>query len=113
MHPRLHCTWSTISPLHTRMQAVLSALLRLGRCSMPEIARTCKLPQRQLKQALLVLLQHNFVRAYLQPEEMFVTGVRPAQFLYEPCADWVLQILRCASGRGEKMESGGLADYNS
>jgi hypothetical protein len=44
-----------------------------------------------------VLLQHNFVRAYLQPEEAFVTGVRPAQHLYEPCTDWALQTLRCAT----------------
>jgi len=40
-------------------------------------------------------MQHNFVRVYLQPAEAFVSGVRPPQFLYEPCTDWVLQLLRC------------------
>ncbi|KIY94711.1 hypothetical protein MNEG_13249 [Monoraphidium neglectum] len=75
-------------------EALFGVLLRLGRSPLPDISRACRLPPKLLRQALLVLLQHNFVRAYLQPEEAFVTGVRPAQHLYEPCTDWALQTLR-------------------
>ncbi|GBG00157.1 DNA-directed RNA polymerase III subunit [Raphidocelis subcapitata] len=75
-------------------EALLSVMLRIGRAPLPEIARACDLPGKQLRHALLVLLQHNFVRAYLQPEEVFVSGVRAPQYLYEPCTDWVLQLLR-------------------
>lgn len=42
--------------------------------------------------------QHDLARAYLQPEERLVTGVRPAHYLYEPRLDWALQLLRCAGG---------------
>jgi hypothetical protein len=85
--------------LTPRWQAVLAALLRLGRATLPDVSRACKgLPQRQARHALLVLMQHNFARAWLQPEEAFVTGVRPAHHLYEPCTDWVLQIYRRDAG---------------
>jgi hypothetical protein len=84
-------------------QAALGALLRLGRAPLPDVARACGLPPKLLRHALLVLLQHNFARAWLQPEEAFVTGVRPAQYLYEPCLGWVLQLLRWAKAAGRAL----------
>ena len=81
--------------------------------------RASALPPKLARRALLLLTQHNYARAYLQPAEMFVTGVRPAQHLVEPCVDWALQLLRrprflalvaedCGAGRAGPLEARGV-----
>jgi hypothetical protein len=95
-------------------QLVVSTLLKKGRQSFQELFGSCNaalaaasrqnsvqqqpqaLSRQQLKQALLVLLQQNCVRTYLQPAEVRVTGVRPALYLYEADLVQILQVIRCA-----------------
>jgi uncharacterized membrane protein len=92
---------------------VVSTLLKKGRQSFQELLGSCNaafaaasrqnsvqqqpqaLSRQQLKQALLVLLQQNCVRTYLQPAEVRVTGVRPALYLYEADLVQILQVIRC------------------
>lgn len=89
-------------------------MLKKGRQSLPELLGACnaslaaasrllgsqqqhqQLSRQQLKQALLVLIQQNCVRTYLQPAEVRVTGVRPAVYLYEADLVQILQVIRCA-----------------
>ncbi|WIA34705.1 hypothetical protein OEZ86_013016 [Tetradesmus obliquus] len=93
-------------------EVVVSALLKKGRQSLPELLGACnaslaaasrllgsqqqhqQLSRQQLKQALLVLIQQNCVRTYLQPAEVRVTGVRPAVYLYEADLVQILQVIR-------------------
>ncbi len=46
-----------------------------------------------MKQALLLLIQHNYVHAYMQREED-VKGQRPPMFLYAADVTAVLHIIR-------------------
>lgn len=98
--------------LTTCMQLVVAALLKKGRQSFTDLLGACNAAlsaakQRQgqqqqqqpltrslLKQVLLVLIQQNCVKAYLQPAEVRVTGVRPAVYLYEADLLQILQIIR-------------------
>ena len=48
----------------------------------------------QIKQALLLLIQHNLVHAYLQKDEEGIRNPRPPQVLYAPDVDRMLQIVR-------------------
>jgi hypothetical protein len=95
---------------------VVATLLKKGRQSFPELFGACnaalsaasrqhgaqqqqhpqQLTRQQLKQALLVLIQQNCVRTFLQPAEVRVTGVRPAVYLYEADLVQILQVIRCA-----------------
>lgn len=102
------------------MQEVAEVLLRKGRQSFAELLRNTNSPTRasrqlhlssssngagsqqgpnlaasQLKQVLLVLIQHNCVITRLQPSEVMVTGVRPAVHLYEADLGQMLQLIRC------------------
>jgi hypothetical protein len=98
---------------------VAEILLRKGRQSFAELLRNSNSPSRtsrqlhlssssnggsqqgpsltaaQLKQVLLVLVQHNCVITRLQPSEVMVTGIRPAVFLYEADLGQMLQLIRC------------------
>jgi hypothetical protein len=95
-------------------QLAVSTLLKKGRQSFQELLGSCNaalaaasrqnsvhqqpqsVSRQQLKQALLVLIQHNCVRTYLQPAEVRVTGVWPALYLYEVDLVQILQVIRCA-----------------
>ncbi|KAF6265727.1 hypothetical protein COO60DRAFT_870422 [Scenedesmus sp. NREL 46B-D3] len=94
-------------------ELVVATLLKKGRQSLPELFGACNaslsaasrrhvsqqqqqqtVSRQQLKQALLVLIQQNCVRTYLQPAEVRVTGVRPAVHLYEADLMHILQVIR-------------------
>jgi hypothetical protein len=76
-------------------QEVVKGLLVRGRSTLTEIYRaTPSIQPPLIKQVLLMLIQQNCVQAYLLPEEQFVTGVRPAMTLYEPCLERILQSIR-------------------
>jgi hypothetical protein len=77
-------------------------LLNKGRQTLPELLRASQLEAPVVKQALLVLLQHNMVQAWLQPEERLLDAVRPAQFLYEARLDAILQDTRCERTRARR-----------
>jgi hypothetical protein len=53
-------------------------------------------PLSEVKSGLLLLMQHNCVRAYLQPEEVRVTKILPAYHIYEADLCRTLLLLRCA-----------------
>ena len=60
-----------------------------------EIQRVCKdLPPATLRQALLVLIQHNYVACYLRQEAPTLRGPGPQYQLYEAALPRILQILR-------------------
>jgi len=62
---------------------------------LPEIIRGCELPGSQVKQALLLLIQHNFISAYTHKDDENARNAKPPVVLYEANVDTVLQILRC------------------
>ena len=60
-----------------------------------EIQRVCKdLPPATLRQALLVLIQHNYVACYLREEAATLRGPGPQYQLYEAALPRILQSLR-------------------
>lgn len=60
-----------------------------------ELVRVSGLPAGQLRAALLVLIQHNYVNCYHKEEPPTLRGPGPAYFLYEAALPRILQSLRC------------------
>lgn len=97
------------------MQAVCRHLCKKGMQTLAELSRALgpqesrgadsgaasqpALTQAQIKQALLVLLQHNWVNAYLHKDEQGLKNPRPPQTFYEADVPRILQGIRCACGR--------------
>lgn len=125
-HPLTHAHPS----VSTHVQEVAEVLLRKGRQSFVELLRNTNSPTRasrqlhlssssngagsqqgpnlaasQLKQVLLVLIQHNCVITRLQPSEVMVTGVRPAVHLYEADLGQMLQLIRCGLRHKDRQPS--------
>lgn len=92
-----------LRPRPARLQAVCRQLLSRGLQSLQDVIKGCELPASQVKQALLLLVQHNFASAYtLMQEEVGPSsrGAKPPAHVYEAHIDIMLQILRCgAHGR--------------
>ena len=61
---------------------------------LPEIVRGTELSPSVVKQALLVLVQHNWVSAFLHSEDPSIRSSRPPYHLYMPQVEKMLQILR-------------------
>lgn len=59
-----------------------------------ELVRVSGLPAAQLRAALLVLLQHNYVSCYLKEEPPTLRGPGPSYHLYEAALPRILQSLR-------------------
>lgn len=76
------------------MQAVCAKLIAKGRQTLSEVIRMTELPPSLVKQALLVLIQHNCVNCYLYPEEALLTGVKPAYHVYQADVGRILQSIR-------------------
>lgn len=74
-------------------QAVCNCLLTKGRQSFREIARSCRLSVAQLREALVVLLQHNWISCHRVAHEGF-GQVSKAEYIYEAQLDRMLQIIR-------------------
>jgi hypothetical protein len=68
-----------------------------GLQTLPDIVRGSELPPSQVKQALLLLIQQNYVAAYLHKEDPSIKTSRPPYSLYEPRIDRMLHIIRCQS----------------
>ncbi|MEW5301413.1 MAG: hypothetical protein WDW36_004273 [Sanguina aurantia] len=80
-------------------ERVVSLLLAKGLCTFGELQRgwDSGVPHpsaANVKQALLVLIQHNCVAAYTQKEEEGVRQARPPQVMYEASVERILQLLR-------------------
>jgi len=54
---------------HPHQKVAFAGLLLKGRQSLKELLRATKLPPEQLRHALLALITHNLVRAYLAPPD--------------------------------------------
>ncbi|GFH16938.1 uncharacterized protein HaLaN_13460 [Haematococcus lacustris] len=67
-----------------------------GRQSLPDLIRASEMPASQVKQALLLLIQHNYVVVYcIKEEEEGQRGPpKPPQYLYEARVAEMLLILR-------------------
>lgn len=89
---------NTNSPTRTSRQLHLSSSNGGGSQQGPTLAAS------QLKQVLLVLIQHNCVITRLQPSEVMVTGIRPAVHLYEADLGQMLQLIRCGLRQTAKQE---------
>ncbi len=66
-----------------------------GALGKPAVTPPNSLTLGQIKQALLVLLQHNWVNAYLLKDEDGTKNPRPPQTLYEADVPRILQGIRC------------------
>ena len=85
-----------VKELHGDIVAdVCRHLTAKGIQTLPEIVRGARLPESQVRQALLLLIQHNYVAAYLHREDSGIKNARPPYSLYEPHVDRMLQIIRC------------------
>ena len=76
------------------VEKVCRHLAAKGIQSLPEIVRGSALPESQVRQALLLLIQHNYVSAYLHREDSGIKNARPPYSLYEPNVGRMLQIIR-------------------
>lgn len=76
------------------LQKVACHLVAKGLQPLPDIMRGTQMPPGQVKQALLLLLQHNYAVAYLHKEDEGIKNARPPYHLYAPCLDRMLQIIR-------------------
>lgn len=77
------------------LQKVACHLVAKGLQPLPDIMRGTQMPPGQVKQALLLLLQHNYAVAYLHKEDEGIKNARPPYHLYAPCLERMLQIIRC------------------
>ena len=69
-----------------------------GQQTLSDIVRgTNGLSASQIKQALLLMIQHNYVNVYTQKDDESARVVRPPTVLYESNVDVILQILRCVA----------------
>ncbi len=59
-----------------------------------ELVRSSGLPAAQLRAALLVLIQHNYVNCYLKEEPPTLRGPGPSYHVYEAALPRILQSLR-------------------
>lgn len=75
-------------------EKVCSYLLSKGSQTLPEVVRGTGLPLKDVRQALLVLIQHNCVTSYLVKEEATLKGNRHSYFIYQPQIDAILQLIR-------------------
>jgi hypothetical protein len=75
-------------------QAVAKQLMRRGRQSLPELTRACEQPQQLVKQAMLVLLQHNHASAYTVRPEPDALVTRQAFCVYQADLARTLSCLR-------------------
>jgi DNA-directed RNA polymerase III subunit RPC3 len=81
----IHFSWA--------VQKVALLLLNKGLIPLPEIIRGTELPPPQVRQALLVLVQHNCVGAYQRGEENTRNPKTPV-FVYDALPDRILQNIR-------------------
>jgi hypothetical protein len=65
-----------------------------GLQTLPEIIRGSSMTDMQVKHALLLLMQHNYVSAYLQRDESGQKNARPPYNQYEAHVGRILQIIR-------------------
>jgi hypothetical protein len=88
-------TFSTeIHQIAQNVQRVCRQLVGRGLQSLPDIIKGCELPSTQVKQALLLTVQHNYVSAYTHRDEEGTRGARPPVAVYEANTDVMLQIIR-------------------
>lgn len=73
---------------------VIACLIDHGMQQYGELVRVSGLPAAQLRAALLVLLQHNYVSCYLKEEPPTLRGPGPSYHLYEAALPRILQSLR-------------------
>lgn len=75
-------------------QKVCKYLATRGTQTLSDIGRGTGLPLSQIKQSLLLMVQHNYVVAYTHKDEEGPKGGKPPYNMYRVDVDMVLQILR-------------------
>lgn len=75
-------------------ERVCGCLIKRGAQTLMELARGVGLPGSQLREALLLLIQHNCVNAYLQVNEATLRSAESSQCVYEAAPAAILQSLR-------------------
>ncbi|KAL4423849.1 hypothetical protein ABPG75_001150 [Micractinium tetrahymenae] len=73
---------------------VIGCLVDHGMQQYGELVRASGLAPPQLRAALLVLIQHNYVNCYLKEEPPTLRGPGPSYYLYEVALPRILQSLR-------------------
>lgn len=76
------------------LQAVAAQLMKRGRQTLPEIIRFCDHSPALVRQAMLVLLQHNHAAAYTVKPESDALVVRPPYCVYQSDLPRTLSSLR-------------------
>ncbi|KAL4446224.1 hypothetical protein ABPG77_003031 [Micractinium sp. CCAP 211/92] len=75
-------------------RTVIACLVDHGIQQYGELVRSSGLPAAQLRAALLVLIQHNYVNCYLKEEPPTLRGPGPSYHVYEAALPRILQSLR-------------------
>mmetsp|Transcript_6773 Transcript_6773/g.18176 ORF Transcript_6773/g.18176 Transcript_6773/m.18176 type:complete len:686 (+) Transcript_6773:251-2308(+) len=75
-------------------ETVCRQLVTRGLQTLPDIIRGCDLSGSQVKQALLLLIQHNYASVYTHKDDENARNAKPPVAMYEPNVDVILQILR-------------------
>ncbi|GAX83075.1 hypothetical protein CEUSTIGMA_g10501.t1 [Chlamydomonas eustigma] len=76
------------------VECVCRQMASKGLQTLSEIIRGSSMSDAQVKQALLLLMQHNYVSAYLQRDESGQKNARPPYNQYEAHVGRILQIIR-------------------
>lgn len=108
-------------PSHLRCSHAPAASLHChhpARCPLEqygELVRSSGLPAAQLRAALLVLIQHNYVNCYLKEEPPTLRGPGPSYHVYEAALPRILQSLRWVqwSARSASLERIGCLGWQS
>ncbi|PSC73409.1 DNA-directed RNA polymerase III subunit RPC3 [Micractinium conductrix] len=80
--------------LGSKCEQVVKCLIDHGVQQYGDLVRHSGLPPGQLRAALLMLVQHNYVNCYLKQEPPTLRGPGPEYTLYEVALSRILQILR-------------------
>lgn len=93
LHCRRPAPCSVTSP-SPRSQDVARQLIRHGRQTLPELIRVCERPAPLVRQAMLVLLQHNHARAFTVRPDPEALVIRPPYCVYQADLSRTLSCLR-------------------